>query len=65
MAIKLIVGLGNVGTEHEDDRHNAGFWFVDALAREALWVRCSPLISQVLASVLHFQHSFRQILILA
>ena len=35
MAIKLIVGLGNVGTEHEDDRHNAGFWFVDALAREA------------------------------
>ena len=34
MAIKLIVGLGNIGTEHEDDRHNAGFWFVDALARE-------------------------------
>ena len=34
MAIKLIVGLGNIGTEHEDDRHNAGFWLVDALARE-------------------------------
>jgi len=32
-AIRLIVGLGNPGTEHETDRHNAGFWFVDQLAR--------------------------------
>jgi PTH1 family peptidyl-tRNA hydrolase len=32
-AIRLIVGLGNPGPEHESDRHNAGFWFVDALAR--------------------------------
>ena len=32
MAIKLIVGLGNIGPEHDDNRHNAGFWFVDALA---------------------------------
>jgi PTH1 family peptidyl-tRNA hydrolase len=31
---KLIVGLGNPGEEHEEDRHNAGFWFVDALARQ-------------------------------
>lgn len=31
---KLIVGLGNPGVEHEDDRHNAGFWFVDALAKQ-------------------------------
>jgi peptidyl-tRNA hydrolase, PTH1 family len=31
---KLIVGLGNPGDEHEEDRHNAGFWFVDALARQ-------------------------------
>jgi PTH1 family peptidyl-tRNA hydrolase len=31
---KLIVGLGNPGDEHEDDRHNAGFWFVDALAKQ-------------------------------
>lgn len=29
--IKLIVGLGNVGAEYKDTRHNAGFWFVDAL----------------------------------
>ena len=30
--IKLIVGLGNVGVEYKDTRHNAGFWFVDALS---------------------------------
>lgn len=31
--IRLIAGLGNPGPEHEQDRHNAGFWFVDAVAR--------------------------------
>ena len=31
--IRLIVGLGNPGEKHEQTRHNAGFWFVDALAR--------------------------------
>ena len=33
MAIRLIAGLGNIGKEYEDTRHNAGFWLVDALAR--------------------------------
>jgi PTH1 family peptidyl-tRNA hydrolase len=31
---KLIVGLGNPGDEHAEDRHNAGFWFVDTLAKQ-------------------------------
>jgi len=30
--LQAIVGLGNPGLEHQLTRHNAGFWFVDALA---------------------------------
>jgi len=35
-AIQLVAGLGNPGAKYEQTRHNAGFWFVDELAR-----RCS------------------------
>ena len=32
--IRLVAGLGNPGNKHESTRHNAGFWFVDALANK-------------------------------
>ena len=31
----LIVGLGNIGEEYSDTRHNIGFSIVEAMAAEA------------------------------
>ena len=32
--IRLIAGLGNPGAEYQNNRHNAGFWFIDYLANK-------------------------------
>jgi PTH1 family peptidyl-tRNA hydrolase len=39
--IRLFVGLGNPGAEYEATRHNAGFWWLNALAAK-LCVRLVP-----------------------
>jgi len=39
--IRLFVGLGNPGAEYEATRHNAGFWWIDALA-DKLGLRLVP-----------------------
>jgi len=39
--IRLIAGLGNPGEKYERTRHNAGYWWVDAIAerKRASWKR--------------------------
>ncbi|BCE00758.1 aminoacyl-tRNA hydrolase [Marinicellulosiphila megalodicopiae] len=50
--IKMIVGLGNPGNQYEHTRHNAGFDFVDELARKhngsfALDTKYSALLCKI------------------
>ena len=46
---KLIIGLGNPGTKHEKDRHNAGFWLLDEIARlyQGNWQDDSKFYGQI------------------
>ena len=30
----LIVGIGNIGNEYDDTRHNIGFQFLDCISQE-------------------------------
>jgi len=61
--IQLLVGLGNPGPEYEDTRHNAGFWWLEAVARQ-LGVTLQPERSHF-GRLARLQHQGRSLWLLA
>jgi PTH1 family peptidyl-tRNA hydrolase len=53
--IKLIVGLGNIGYQYSNTRHNAGFWMVDEIARR--YQAIFKLESKFFAEVARIKHN--------
>ena len=49
----LIIGLGNPGSDYDQTRHNAGFWFLDALNKGAGFRKQSRLSAEVCRTTLH------------
>lgn len=59
---KLMVGLGNPSAQYEKTRHNAGFWFIEAAARQyGASFRSEPVFQGDLA---RFEYAGRPILLL-
>jgi len=56
----LIVGLGNVGSEYDDTRHNIGFDIVDKLAKDA----AAEWKAENLGSVATVKHKGRTLILL-
>lgn len=53
--IQLVVGLGNPGDKYDKTRHNAGFWFVDEMARRFGVSFRTEIKFQGMVATIHFE----------
>lgn len=56
----LIVGLGNIGIEYENTRHNIGFQILDALAKD----QGISFETKKLGEILRFRHKGKTVILL-